>query len=123
MSADDGVGAIGAAMGKFAALAASGEFAVNERGGQALLNAIHNMIKWIDANEQGFRRLSEAAMLGSSNNANVMRPYLQQVAADDAGFITQIDQLRDSLASAAVAIEQAMANYQRADQDAAAKLT
>ncbi|WP_026424892.1 hypothetical protein [Actinokineospora inagensis] len=122
MSTDDGVGAIGATMGQFAALAANGEFAVNEQGGQALLKAIRNLATWIDRQTQESWRLTDAAKLGSSNNAKVMTPYMQQVASDGQGFVTQIEQLRESLSSAAAAIEQAMANYQQTDHDSAVKL-
>ncbi|WP_026421592.1 hypothetical protein [Actinokineospora inagensis] len=123
MSADESTGTIGSAVGDFAALAARGGFEVNEHGGQALLNAVNNMIDWIDSRAQNFYELGQTAMLGSSTNATAMKPYLQQVATDKAGFVTQVKQLRGSLAAAAVAIQQAMANYRQTDQHVAENLT
>ncbi|MBM7773387.1 ribosomal 50S subunit-associated protein YjgA (DUF615 family) [Actinokineospora baliensis] len=112
-------GAIGAQMGEFASAAARGGFAVNEHGGTALLKAIANLIEWIDEQQVELRLLTRVAQLGSSNNAEIMKPYLQQVATDDRGFITQLLQLRASLTQGEEAIRQAMANYQQVDQQAA----
>ncbi len=109
-------------MGQFAALAANGEFAVNERGGQALLKAIRNLIEWIDDQQVRSAYLQQIAKLGTSNNAQVMQPFLQNVASDGSGFITQLQQLRTTLIDAEAGIRQAMANYQHADGQAADKL-
>ncbi|WP_026421582.1 hypothetical protein [Actinokineospora inagensis] len=127
MDAADGGGAllggvIGGAMGEFAALAASGGFEVNEHGGQALLTAIHNMIEWLDSQRSELVNLRERAKLGSSTNAEVMKPFMQQVASDGQGFLTQLAQLRDSLGTAEKAITQAMANYRATDDLAAGSL-
>ncbi|GLW95120.1 hypothetical protein [Actinokineospora globicatena] len=116
------VGEIGGEIGRFAALAARGGFAVNEQGGQALLRAIRNLIRWIDDQQSDLIMLTQTAKLGSSNNAEVMKTFLQQVATDGAGFITQVTSLRESLAAAEQAITQAMANYEQADQHAASRL-
>ncbi|GAA3004730.1 hypothetical protein [Actinokineospora diospyrosa] len=123
-SSDGGpAGAIGSVMGEFAALAARGGFAVNEHGGDALLKAIRSMIRWIDDQELDLQLLTQRAKLGSSSNAMVMAPFLQQVATDSSGFITQLTQLRKSLTEADQAIVQAMANYQREDHEAAGSLS
>ncbi|MCP2306275.1 hypothetical protein [Actinokineospora globicatena] len=114
---------IGAAVGEFAALALRGGFAVNERGGEALLTAIRNLIEWIDEQQTQLAFLNQVAKLGSSNNAEAMKPFLQQVANDEQGFITQLLRLRESLASAETGVRQAMANYQQADHQAAGTLS
>ncbi|RLK62242.1 hypothetical protein [Actinokineospora cianjurensis] len=115
-------GAIGAAVGQFAALAARGAFAVNEHGGQALLKPIRDMVAWIDDQRDRFEVLRNVAKLGSSTNAEVMKPFLQDVAGDEAGFITQVLLLRVSLIAAEEAILQAMASYQQSDDQAADRL-
>ncbi|GAA2984210.1 hypothetical protein [Actinokineospora diospyrosa] len=109
---------ISAAVGQFAALAASGSFAVNDHGGQALLKAVREMLTWIDGERRNFERLLQIPKLGSSNNAEVMKPFMQKVAGDESGFITQVLLLGDSLAAAEQAIVQAMASYQKADEHA-----
>ncbi|MCP2272953.1 hypothetical protein LV75_005479 [Actinokineospora diospyrosa] len=109
-------------MGHFAALAARGGFAVNDHGGQALLKAIREMLAWIDRERVNFERLRQEPMLGSSYNAEVMKPFMRKVASDESGFITQISEFRESLVSAEKAILQAMANYQEADAQAADRL-
>ncbi|GAA3004718.1 hypothetical protein [Actinokineospora diospyrosa] len=114
--------AIGAQMGEFASAAARGGFAVNEHGGAALLRAIGNLVEWIDEQQVQLRLLTRVAKLGSSNNAEIMKPFLQQVASDDQGFITQLLQLRASLVQGEEAIRQAMANYQQVDQQAAREM-
>ncbi|RLK53706.1 MULTISPECIES: hypothetical protein [Actinokineospora] len=123
MATTDDIGSIGAAVGEFAALAARGGFAVNDHGGQSLLTAIRNMVAWVDDNMMDLRQLDQTAKLGTSTNAEVMKPYLRQVASDSAGFLTQLDQLRVSLLDAEAAIRQAMANYQSVDQQVAGQLS
>ncbi|SER99177.1 hypothetical protein SAMN04487818_106405 [Actinokineospora terrae] len=106
-------------MGEFAALAARGAFSVNDHGGQALLKPIRDMLAWIDRERVNFDRLHQEPMLGSSTNAEVMKPFMRRVAGDEAGFITQILRFGESLVAAEQAIVQAMANYQEADAQAA----
>ncbi|GLW92396.1 hypothetical protein [Actinokineospora globicatena] len=125
MYIDEGPGAplsaIGRAMNDFAGNAASGRFAVNERGGEALLAAIRNMAAWVDSEGFGHDILLRQAKLGSSNNAEVMKPFLQQVAGDEQGFVTQLRHFRESLVKAEEGIKQAMANYRATDDNNATK--
>ncbi|SES26201.1 hypothetical protein [Actinokineospora terrae] len=125
MYIDEGPGAplsaIGRAMDDFAGNAASGRFSVNERGGEALLTAIRNMAEWVDGQQFGFDLLLQSPKLGSSNNAEVMKPFLQQVAGDERGFVTQLKQFRESLVKAEEGIKQAMANYRATDDSNATK--
>ncbi|GAA2984232.1 hypothetical protein LV75_005477 [Actinokineospora diospyrosa] len=106
-------------MAAFAALAAQGSFTVNPHGGQALLKPIRDLVAWIDRERRVFDRLRQVPMLGSSNNAEVMKPFMQKVAGDEAGFITQLLALRESLIVAEQAVTEAMAHYQEADDQAA----
>ncbi|MCP2304387.1 hypothetical protein [Actinokineospora globicatena] len=115
-------GPIGAAMGEFVALAASGGFAVNDHGGQALLNAIREMLAWIDSERFRFDRLIQRPMLGSSTNAEVMKPFMLEVSCGDVGFVTQVLQLEESLLAGEQAILQAMASYRESDEKAADRL-
>ncbi|GAA3021435.1 hypothetical protein [Actinokineospora globicatena] len=121
MYIDEGPGAplsaIGRAMNDFAGNAASGRFAVNERGGEALLAAIRNMAAWVDSQSNRLRALAQTPQLGTSNNAQVMKPYMQQVAVDDQGFLTQLTSFRESLVKAEEGIKQAMANYRQTDDE------
>uniref|UniRef100_UPI00316AE1B0 hypothetical protein n=1 Tax=Actinokineospora enzanensis TaxID=155975 RepID=UPI00316AE1B0 len=100
----------------------TGEFAVNETGGQALISAMRNMRDWIDQNQYQFAQLKREPQLGSTNNANVLKPFMVAVATDDQGFVTQIMKLRESLVHAEEAIKAAMANYQDTDAQVAATL-
>ncbi|HVK24155.1 MAG TPA: hypothetical protein VM677_22610 [Actinokineospora sp.] len=113
---------IGKSMSDFAAGAATGAFSVNEQGGAALLAAIRDMATWVDSQANHNMRLAEQPMLGNSNGANVIKPYVQQVANDQHGFLTQLKQFRESLAEAEKGIQQAMANYQHTDTAEAGKL-
>ncbi|GLZ38389.1 hypothetical protein [Actinokineospora sp. NBRC 105648] len=114
--------AIGKAMDDFAGSAAAGRFAVNEEGGAALLTAIRNMAAWVDDERSTLSVLSQSPMLGSSNNAEVMKPYMAQVASDAQGFLTQLLHFRESLVKAEEGIKKAMANYQETDQQIAGTL-
>ncbi|MDQ3577364.1 MAG: hypothetical protein M3443_07125 [Actinomycetota bacterium] len=113
---------IGKSMDQLAHGAASGAFAVNEQGGDALLAAIRDMAAWVDGEGVRLDILRQEAMLGNSSNAQVMKPYLKQVAEDGEGFITQLREFRESLVKAEEAIIQAMANYRSTDSGNAGSL-
>ena len=108
--------AIGKAMGDFAGSAAAGQFAVNQSGGDALLAAIKKMSDWVRTEQARLNVLAQEPQLGSSNSAQVMKPYVQQVASDGQGFLTQLTAFSDSLVKAEEGIRQAMANYQDTDE-------
>ncbi|OLR90206.1 hypothetical protein [Actinokineospora bangkokensis] len=114
--------AIGASVNAFAQSAAAGHFAVNETGGQALLSAIRRLAGWIEEQRASLVRLEQEPLLGGSNSAKVMRPYVQQVASDPQGFVTQLMALYDSLGKADKAICSAMANYHDVDNTMASRL-
>ncbi|PPK66677.1 hypothetical protein V5P93_004714 [Actinokineospora auranticolor] len=119
---DGGGGSIAPDISNFLGTAQSGGFAVNERGGQALLGAIRNLITWIDDNNANWARLAREPKLGSTNAAQVMKPFMVAVANDDRGFITQMRALRKSLVDAEAAIEAAIANYKEVDGKGVATL-
>ena len=100
--------AIGKSTENFLGAAANGQFAVNEHGGRALLEAIRKMADWVDSRYGELRHLEQQPQLGSSNTAAVMKPYVQQVAADDLGFLTQLMAFRESLGKAEEGIKKAM---------------
>src|SRR5882672_3056709 len=81
---------IGASVAEFAKAAASGAFAINETGGNALLQAIHNMKDWVDDNRFSVQRLGEEPLLGTSHAANLMKPHVAHVATDGEGFLPML---------------------------------
>ena len=110
------VGSIAEGMAKFASMAASGSFEVNDTGGQALLKTIHKMQDWLNSQLVDLYRLTQEMPLGSSHAAEVMKPYLRNVATDAQGFLTQLQQFRESLAKADQGIRTAMANYRATEE-------
>ncbi|CRK59620.1 hypothetical protein [Alloactinosynnema sp. L-07] len=119
---DAGGAAIGESVSKFLSAAKSGGFAVNETGGQALLDACRGLRDWIDEQQVELQQLARQPMLGSSVAAEVMKPHIEAVATDDRGLITQLLALRHSLAEAEEAIRTAMSNYRNTDQSGASSL-
>jgi hypothetical protein len=106
-----GIGAMTGAMIGFKQAAADGSFSVNETGGKALLAAIREMGHWVDSNLADLSTLARSQPLGSSKGAELVKPYLQEVAADDRGFITQLKEFRKSLTDAEEGVLAAMRNY------------
>ncbi len=98
--------------------AVDGSFAVNETGGKALLVAIREMAKWVDDNLADLDILAQQPPLGTSHGANAMKPYVQQVASDNQGFLTMLREFRTSLADAEEGVVAAMGNYQNTDTSA-----
>ncbi len=96
--------------------AASGSFAVNEEGGQKLLTAIRDMAAWVDENLADLGTTNQLP-LGTSEGANLMKPYMQQVFTDDQGFFTRLREFRNSLVDAEAAILEAMKNYKNTEDD------
>jgi hypothetical protein len=111
-----GGGAMAASMVSFKEAAADGSFTINETGGKALLTAIQEMAKWVDDNLADLSTLARSQPLGSSKGAELMKPYLQNVATDNQGFITQLREFRQSLADAEEGVRAAMKNYGHTDQ-------
>ncbi|MGQ0840280.1 DUF3558 domain-containing protein [Actinokineospora sp.] len=102
--------AIGKSLSDFLSAAKSGGFAVNDYGGQALLNACRDMRDWIDDNRIDIERLTREPQLGSSNAANVLKPYVAAVGSDAEGFATRLMEFREALIHAEEAIHTAMAD-------------
>jgi len=104
-------------MTDFKEAAASGSFAVNEEGGQNLLSAIRDMAAWVDENLADLGTAHRLLPLGTSNGANLMKPYMQEVFTDDQGFFTRLREFRTSLVDAEAAILEAMKNYGKVEGD------
>ena len=113
---DDGGGG-GGAFDQFANLAQSGGFAISASGGEALLQAIRALRDWIDEQSFSAQIMASQPKLGSSNGAEVMKPYMVDVATDERGFIPALAKLGTSLLKAEEAIRLAMNNYRDADDD------
>jgi hypothetical protein len=101
------------------AAANDGSFSINETGGQALLQAIREMARWVDDNIGDLRLLAQQQPLGTSNGAEVIKPYLQDVATDQEGFLTMLQEFRASLTDAEAGVLGAMNNYRNIDHDVA----
>lgn len=110
-------GGFAAMVKQFAHAASAGEFAVSPEGGEALLAAIRDMDLWVRNNLADLDMLGREQPLGSSNGAEVMKPYLRNVATDQQGFITQLLEFRATLIDAEKGITAAMANYDSTEQD------
>ncbi|MFL6118943.1 hypothetical protein [Actinophytocola sp.] len=109
-------GAMGASMISFKQAGLDGSFTINETGGKALLAAIDEMAKWVEDNLADLSTLGKSPKLGSSKGADLMKPYVQKVATDDQGFITQLKEFRQSLADAQEGVQAAMRNYGHVEQ-------
>ena len=107
----------------FAKAAADGSFAVSETGGRALLEAIREMRDWIDSQGNRLYLLQQQPQLGSSYGAETMKPYVQQVASDQQGFVTMLKAFRNSLDEAEQGINDAMGNYRHMDTGIAKQYT
>src|ERR1044071_4182004 len=116
---DVGGGGGAALMSGLLAAANDGSFAVNDTGAQALLTAIREMARWVDENIGRLRPLAQQQPLGTSNGAEVIKPYLQDVATDQEGFLTMLRELRTSINDAEPGVIGAMNNYRNIDHDVA----
>jgi hypothetical protein len=114
-AATTGMQSIFDSMNSFAQLATDGGFEVSGEGGDALIKAIDEFQAWVDAQSERLNRLSQARKLGGSYGAKAMMPFVQQVATDGQGFITQLTALQQSLNKAKEGIRTAMANYQNTE--------
>lgn len=113
-----GKAAVGAGMVSFKQAAESKQFMISPEGGDALLGAIKEMTLWVDDNMYRLGFLARQQPLGSSDGAEAMKPYLQEVVTDQQGFVTQLKEFRASLADAELGIIAAMDNYRNTDVDA-----
>jgi hypothetical protein len=124
---DDGGGepaskSIMESMVNFAKTAAEGGFEISEKGGDHLLKAIDDFQNWINDQSHRIGLLEQERRLGASNGAKVIGPFVQRVASDDQGFITQLRALGDSLDKARDGIELAIKNYRATEQATSASL-
>lgn len=106
------------AIGYFKAGADSGQFGISETGGQALIQACRQLRGWYNTRSHKLYLLAQQPKLGSSHMAEVMKPYVQDVAinAKD-GFLTMLKQLVGVLDDFETSIQQAMQNYRNTDHE------
>lgn len=98
-------------MRNFKQSAASGQFTVSPDGGADLLRVIRVLQDWLGAGPGG--SLDQEPLLGTSYGARAMAPFVQRVASDQQGLLTQLARLRDVLTDAESGVKQAMANYRQ----------
>lgn len=110
------ISGIAAGMGTIKKAGADGSFAISADGGQALIDAFNEMTDWVNDNLGKLRNLAQEPPLGSSNGANTVKPYVQNVASDQQGFLTMLLQFKDALADGKQGVQAAMDNYQTIDQ-------
>lgn len=120
MAPDIGGGIVGGAkvggmMDPIKQAGASGAFAINETGGKALLEAFKEMTTWVDDNLATMNTLAKQPQLGDTHAAEAMKPYVQEVATDQQGFITMLQQFRLALADAEQGVIDAMSHYKTMD--------
>ncbi|ALG14164.1 hypothetical protein [Kibdelosporangium phytohabitans] len=101
-------------MRNFKESAASGQFTVSASAGDDLLRVIRMLQDWLGTDQSG--TLDQRPLLGGSYGAVAMAPFVQQVASDQQGFLTQLARLRDVLGDAESGVRQAMANYGHTEQ-------
>jgi hypothetical protein len=112
-------GAIADMMSPIKQAGASGSFTINETGGQALLQAFREMATWIDDNLGKINSLAQQPNLGGTHAAESLKPYMQQVATDEQGFITMLQSFRAALVDAEQGVIDAMNHYRNLDEGAA----
>jgi hypothetical protein len=110
------IGSIMDSMAMFVKVATEGGFEISRQGGDHLLDAIDRFQDWVSDQSHRLRALEQERRLGTSNGANVIGPFTQQVANDDQGFVTQLIALGESLDMARDAIELAMESYRRTEE-------
>ena len=104
-------------MKNFKESAASGQFAVSPSGGESLLRVIRLMQDWVSGGDHG--TLDQRPMLGGSHGARAMAPFVQRIASDQQGFLTQLNRLNGVLSDAEAGVKQAMANYRQNEHSVA----
>ncbi|MET0136445.1 MAG: hypothetical protein ABW215_22900 [Kibdelosporangium sp.] len=104
-------------MKNFKESAASGAFAVSQSAGDDLLRVIRTMQDWLSGADHD--SIDQRPMLGGSHGARAMAPFVQQVASDQQGFLTQLTRLRGVLDDAEAGVKQAMANYRHNEHSVA----
>jgi hypothetical protein len=112
---DVGTGGIAASMKAIRSLGAEGHFAISESGGEALIQAFREMGTWVDNNLVQLNLIAQEPPLGSSHGATTIKPYVQQVATDQQGFITMLKEFRKALRDAELGVQDAMRNYEQID--------
>jgi hypothetical protein len=118
LAADAGGGAgaafagIGSAVSDIV-LAANNGFGISENGGQALINAIGDLSKAVEAALGRASNLGQEPALGTTPAAHVYKPFLATVATDPTqGAVPVLRKLQKDLTDAHAAIQKAMQNYQ-----------
>jgi hypothetical protein len=122
LAADPGGGAgaafagIGSAVSDIVAAANSG-FGISENGGQALMHAIDDLSKAVEAALGRALYLGVDPALGTTPAAIVYKPFLATIATDPTqGAIPVLKKLQKDLTNARAAIQKAMQNYQATEQ-------
>ena len=102
-----------------AALAGAGAagFGISENGARPLLQALEDLEHAVADALRKSDLLSQQPALGTTPAATVYKPFLATVASDHAqGAVPVLDQLQTDLRTAHQVINQAMINYQDAEQ-------
>jgi hypothetical protein len=96
--------------------ASSGGFAVNEAGGQALLNAVRTFRAELDGQRANLTKIKQSPQLGGSLGAICVAKHARRAAADDPRSLeVAIEKASRALDAFESGIHKAMANYRETD--------
>ncbi|TCP54163.1 hypothetical protein EV191_103204 [Tamaricihabitans halophyticus] len=110
---------ISSSMQGFAQAAAEGKFAVNETGGQALINALDRVEQGLAEALQDVDLITMEPAIGDTPVAKVLKPFMQETAiGTEQSFLPNIKKFQEEvIPQAREAIKKAMENYQSSDSD------
>lgn len=119
-----GFAGISTAVDELVAATQGGGFSISENGGQALLNAIHDLQTEVSSALAHASNLEQTLPLGSTPNANIYKPFIATVASDPTqGAITVLKKLQTDLEDARTAIQKSISNLRETDQGSGASIS
>lgn len=107
----------GDALDSLKAVGASGGWAINESGGQALISAAQDLFDELGEILASSRDLGQELPLGTTPAAQVYKPFMATVATDPhQGAFAVLTKLREEALEFKTEVEKAMAAYEAADE-------
>ncbi|MGH3624217.1 MAG: hypothetical protein ACRDQ5_20925 [Sciscionella sp.] len=111
-------GALAHSVRHMKASANAGQFGIDETGGHALIKACRHLKDWYYNKGGRLALLAQQPKLGSSHMAEVLKPYVQDVATNAKdGFLPRLRELIEVLDDFEASIQQAMKNYRNTDEE------
>ncbi|HJP78544.1 MAG TPA: hypothetical protein VJ914_29985 [Pseudonocardiaceae bacterium] len=101
----------------------NGALAIDPQAGQSLINAVNAQIETLHGLSRDIARITRETKLGMTVGGQTMSKFNQQVATSgDKAFEPAHQQLIETLATVAQAVQVAMDNYANTDNDNASQL-